>query len=115
MRRRAGESFLIGADVEIEILEVCGTRVKLGIVAPDAVLIQRKEAQLTRDENIVAARSVRQGNISALLEKLAVPPAAPPKKAADGQNHVDNEMYLVLGGKNTRTSPGRPRYESVKG
>jgi carbon storage regulator len=115
MRRRAGESFLIGADVEIEVLEVCGSRVKLGIVAPGSVQIQRKETQLTRDENIIAARSVKQPNISTLLNQLAVPPAAPLKKEADRQNHVDKEMYLVIGGKNTRTAQRRPRYESVKG
>jgi len=73
MRRRAGESFLIGA-VEIEVLEVCGARVKLGIVAPDSVLIERKETQITRDENITAARSVRQQNISSLLNKVAFQP-----------------------------------------
>jgi len=75
MRRRAGESFLIGEDVEIEVLEVCGTRVKLGIVAPDSVLIQRKEMQITRDQNINAAGSVRQHNISSLLEKVSFQPA----------------------------------------
>ena len=76
MRRRAGESFLIGEAIEIEVLEVCGTRVKLGIVAPDSVLIQRRETQITRDENITAARSVRQLNISALLNKVGLHPAA---------------------------------------
>jgi carbon storage regulator len=111
MRRRAGESFLVGAAVEIEILEISGTRVKLGISAPDSVLIQRKETQLTRDENIIAARSVRQRTISTLLNKLAVPPAEPARNEAEGQNHVDNEMYLVVGGKNTRIAQGRPRYE----
>jgi carbon storage regulator len=111
IRRRAGESLLVGAGVEIEILEISGTRVKLGIVAPDSVLIQRKETQLTRDENIVAARSVRQRNISSLLDKLAVPQAAPTKKEANGPNQVASEMYLVVGGKNIRTAQGRPRYE----
>ena len=53
--------------------EVCGAHVKLGIVAPDCVLIQRKETQLTREENITAARSVRQQNISSLLKKGGVP------------------------------------------
>jgi carbon storage regulator len=101
MRRRAGESFLIGPAIEIEVLEVCGARVKLGIVAPDSVLIQRKETQLTRDENIIAARSVRQRSISTLLDKLAVQPSAPAKKEDDGQNHAGNEMYLVVGGKKT--------------
>src|ERR1039457_3940847 len=75
MRRRAGESFLIGEAIEIEVLEVCGTRVKLGIVAPDCVPIQRKETQITRDENITAAHSVRQQNISSLLNKVVFQPA----------------------------------------
>ena len=97
------------------MLEVSGTRVKLGIVAPDSVLIQRKETQLTRDENIIAARSVRAAEHLHASNKLAVPPAAPRLKESDGQNHVDKEMYLVVGGKNTRTAQGRPRYESVKG
>jgi len=71
MRRRPGESFFVGEVVEIEVLEVCGTRVKLGIVAPDSVSIQRKESQLTRDENIVAALSVEQKNISEILNCVA--------------------------------------------
>ena len=44
MRRRAGESFTIGDDVEIEVLEIAGTRVKLEIVAPEATPIVRKES-----------------------------------------------------------------------
>ena len=106
MRRRAGESFLIGPLIEIEVLEVCGTRVKLGILAPDSVLIQRKETQITRDENITAARSVRQGNISKLLNKLVARPAAPVEDS-HGRNAVDNEMHLVVGGKNATPSQDR--------
>jgi carbon storage regulator len=70
MRRRAGESFLIGETVEIEVLEVSGTRVKLGIVAPDSIIVQRKETQITRDENISAARGVGKEDISSLLDKV---------------------------------------------
>ena len=80
MRRRAGERFLIGDAIEIEVLEICGTRVKLGIVAPDSVFIQRKETQITRDENLIAARSVRQQSISALLDKVAPQSAGKPVK-----------------------------------
>ena len=58
MKRRAGESFTIGDEIEIEVLEVAGTRVKLGIVAPDSVAIVRKEARVTREENITASRPV---------------------------------------------------------
>ena len=80
MRRRAGETLLIGDAIEIEVLEVSGTRVKLGIVAPDSVLIQRKETRLTGDENVTAARSVKQQNISELLSKVAFPAVAAPVK-----------------------------------
>ncbi len=95
MRRRAGESFLIGEAVEIEVLEICGTRVKLGIVAPDSILIQRKESKLTRDENIIAARSVGQQNISALLDQVAHRPEGTPVKSL-------TEEPLLTGESNSR-------------
>jgi len=72
MRRRAGERLLIGEAIEIEILEICGSRVRLGIVAPDSVLIQRKEAKLTREQNITAAASVQRQSISSLVDKLGM-------------------------------------------
>lgn len=71
MRRRAGESFLIGGEIEIEVLEVSGTRVKLGIVAPVSVQIQRKETQITSEENVSAARSVGSDKILSLLASVA--------------------------------------------
>ena len=80
MRRRAGETFLIGEAIEIEILAICGARVKLGIVAPESVVIQRKETQITRDENITAARSVGQKDISSLLHKVSIQAAGAPIK-----------------------------------
>lgn len=70
MRRRAGEGFFIGDGIEIQVLEVNGTRVKLGIVAPTSVAIVRREAQLTREENLIAARRMDPQWISALLQKL---------------------------------------------
>ena len=70
MRRRAGEGFFIGDGIEIQVLEVNGSRVKLGIVAPTSVAIVRREAQLTREENLMAARRMDPKWISALLQKL---------------------------------------------
>jgi carbon storage regulator len=70
MRRRAGESFLIG-DVEIQVLEVGGSRVKLGIRAPESMAIVRRELQITRNENLAAAQSVNEGVIQSLLKHLA--------------------------------------------
>ena len=70
MKRRAGESFTIGDEIEIEVLEVAGTRVKLGIVAPDSVAIVRKEARVTREENITASRPVGPDALTALAQRL---------------------------------------------
>ena len=73
MRRRAGESFVIGDSIEVEILEIAGSRVKLGIVAPQSVDIVRKETQITRNENLTAAQTVQHEVIQALLTKLNSP------------------------------------------
>jgi carbon storage regulator len=71
MRRRPGESFTIGSGIEIEILEVTGTRVKLGISAPESYVILRKEVRLTRDENLTAARNVDPRRMRALIRRLS--------------------------------------------
>lgn len=80
MRRRAGESFLLGADIEIQVLQVTGARVKLGICAPPSVVIVRREVQITQDENQTAALSVTPHAIASLLNRLpalAATPSAP--------------------------------------
>jgi carbon storage regulator CsrA len=73
MRRRAGEGFLIGPDIEIEVLEVSPTRVKIGILAPDALQIVRKEVVLTRQENLAASRNAPPHTIAWLSERLSKP------------------------------------------
>jgi carbon storage regulator len=70
IRRRAGESLLIGEDIEIQILEISPARVKLGILAPDSVQILRKELKLTIEQNVIAARGVTQSGILSLLKRL---------------------------------------------
>ena len=57
IRRRPGETLVIGEDVEIEILDASSTQVKLGIRAPKSVTVLRKEIQLTRDQNLAASRT----------------------------------------------------------
>ena len=70
MRRRAGESILIGDDVEIQVIETGPARVKLGILAPKHVSVTRKEVKLTQEQNLAAAREVTGAAIASLLEKL---------------------------------------------
>ena len=70
MWRRTGESLIVGDSVEIEILDARANRVKLGIVAPNAITIARKEAQITREENLFAALSAGREMIEILLQRL---------------------------------------------
>jgi len=67
MRRRSGEGFTIGEDIEIEVLEVSGTRVKLGIKAPESCIIVRREIRITQDENRTASRGMDASQIGSLV------------------------------------------------
>ena len=71
LRRRAGDSLMIGGEIEVEVLEITPTRVKLGIVAPDNVTVVRKEVHLTREQNITAAKMVDTQAVSWLTSRLA--------------------------------------------
>ena len=65
--RRTGEGLSIGDNVEIEILDLRPNRVKLGIAAPETLSILRREAKITRDENVAAAISMDTHAIGRLL------------------------------------------------
>jgi carbon storage regulator len=67
LRRRAGESLLIGSDVEIQFLEVSSQAVKIGIQAPKTVTILRKELFLTKLQNQAAAQGV---NLTKLMDSI---------------------------------------------
>ena len=76
IRRRPGETLVIGDEVEVEILEATASHVKLGIRAPKSVTVLRKEIQLTREQNLESAREAPPAAIELLRNSL--------KKPADG-------------------------------
>lgn len=43
LTRKIGESLLIGDDVEITVLSIRGSQVKLGVKAPKEISVHRKE------------------------------------------------------------------------
>lgn len=55
--RKAGESFFIGDDIEIVILETQEDKIKIGISAPRNVEIVRNELRETKKANLDAAQS----------------------------------------------------------
>ena len=83
MKRRAGESILIGDDIEIHLAHIGRTRVKIGIQAPRDVPVVAKEVKLVRDQNLAAAESKLEGALARLVSRVSergiqgtAPPAA---------------------------------------
>jgi len=62
LSRKLGESFLIGEDVEVFILDVQKDRIKVGIAAPESIKVIRKELKETEAANLESANS--DGNIN---------------------------------------------------
>jgi carbon storage regulator len=56
--RRAGERIMVGDDIVVEIMEIVGNSVRVGISAPRSVPVYREEIySAVRDENRAAAES----------------------------------------------------------
>lgn len=56
MTRRAGQKIVIGDGITIEVVEVAGNTVRLGVDAPRSVPVYREEIwHAVRDENRAAA------------------------------------------------------------
>lgn len=70
IRRRTGESILIGDDIELQVIEAAPNRVKIGITAPDDVLILRKEIRLAQQQNLAAARGVSRDSIESIVARF---------------------------------------------
>ena len=67
MTRRAGQKIIVGDDVTIEVVEVAGNTVRIGVNAPRSVPVYREEIwTAVRAENEAAA---------AALTDLPLPPA----------------------------------------
>jgi len=70
LRRRAGESFLIGDEIEVELLAVTQQGAKIGIRAPRETVILRKELKLTEQQNEAAAQTLGKKDFERAIEKL---------------------------------------------
>jgi carbon storage regulator len=57
LTRKSGEAINVGDEITITVLEIRGNQVRLGIQAPLAVVIQRKELyERIRTENLISSR-----------------------------------------------------------
>jgi carbon storage regulator len=87
LRRRVGESIAIGTDIEIEVVEISRTRVKLGVRAPRTVSVTRKETISVAAENRSASEFIAdrgQPEIEEILRILRKISAEPVYKIEQG-------------------------------
>lgn len=70
LRRRAGESVLIGDDIEIELLAISHQGAKIGIRAPKETIVLRKELKITQDQNAQAAGAVSLQELEQAIKKV---------------------------------------------
>lgn len=77
LKRKVGESIMLGDDIEVTVLQVEGETVKLGFTAPLSVQILRKEIyDGIKQENLHAGQSdMNQEQLVHLLKGIQ-----PPKK-----------------------------------
>jgi carbon storage regulator len=85
IRRRAGQSVLIGDAIEIEIIEAGPGRVKLGITAPKEILVLRKEISITREQNLSAARGVSEEAVRILADRMRPGAAGEARQESDSR------------------------------
>jgi carbon storage regulator len=68
LTRKENESIMVGDDVEVKVLDLKENQVKLGIIAPRAVSVHRKEVYLAiQEENAQAASAPSLDGLSGLL------------------------------------------------
>ena len=70
LRRRPGESLLIGDDIEIHILSLSPQGAKIGIQAPKQTPILRKELKITQEQNEAAAQGPARLDLQRALKQL---------------------------------------------
>jgi carbon storage regulator len=113
LRRRVGEIILVGGEVEIEVIEISRTRVKLGVRAPLHVPVIRKETLPIVRENQLASDLMAVGGTDHVGEllKLLRPPDSLPDSAPEPAAVAPPAVTLTAES-STKLSDGR--YESTE-
>ena len=80
LRRRVGEAIVLAGGIEIEVVEISRTRVKLGVRAPRNISVTRREALALAAENRQASDLIGHrgqqgvGDLLRLLQNLSDDP-----------------------------------------
>jgi carbon storage regulator len=70
LTRKTGESITIGDDIKITVLGIHGRQVRLGIVAPQKVVVHREEIYVKIQEENKKAVHAKKDNLNKVNRKL---------------------------------------------
>jgi carbon storage regulator len=65
LTRRVGEILRIGADVSVQVMEINGHQVRLGVTAPKSVAVHREEVFQRIAQEEAASAVVESGSVRA--------------------------------------------------
>jgi carbon storage regulator len=70
LTRKVGESVAIGDDIQVSVVEIKGTQVKLGIRAPKDVTVHREEIYLKIQEENKRASQVSTDTLGSVEDMI---------------------------------------------
>jgi carbon storage regulator len=70
LTRKGNQSIMIGDDIEVSVLAIMGEKVRIGIEAPRAVPVFRKEVYLEIQEGREAADGDGEDDVEGELDRL---------------------------------------------
>ena len=71
LTRRPQQSIMIGDEVEIHVLSLTGEKVRIGIDAPRAIPVFRKEVYLEIQQESAAADTSARAEVNEALKRLS--------------------------------------------
>jgi carbon storage regulator len=85
LTRRAGEALRIGDEIEVTVMAVNGSQVRIGINAPRDIAVDREEIaeRKRRDREALAAGAKPAAPRVAAAEKVTLSSKSVPRNAAD--------------------------------
>ena len=86
LTRRVGETLRIGDDISVQVLEVRGDQVRLGVAAPKSVAVHREE---------VFQRIAREGPAAKTPDRWARPPQSESRSKKWDAHRLANKIHLA--------------------
>lgn len=77
LSRQIDETIMIGDDIEVTVVDIRGDKVRLGITAPKAIAVHRKEVYEAIKKENKAAAQIKPEDINSLPKGGPKPPSGP--------------------------------------